>query len=342
MSVRVDRALDISAVIDGLDDAKVRALVDAAETSGLGIGGTTRVARIDGIPVFVKQLPITRREQVDPFATRNLTGLPFVSHYGIGSPAHGVGRELAAHQLTSEWVSSGEADFFPLLLGWRIIDLRCDADLSEFDGDSPKRQWGAYWPQVEKRLAEMKSAPTSMVLFLENVPETLGMWVRRSLAEGTGETVFAQAVDQIIGATAWMEKQGFHHFDVHPGNILVHEGRLLFTDFGLSLHREFELTSDEEASMSTHEGFDHDTALMHLFHWTLFELGYTSGPQRLELLSAAVADPSTPALEPVRAGLGREGADLIAGHAKGAVGITEMFAVLMRDAFGARYSGRHS
>lgn len=291
------------------------------------------------MPVFVKQLPITHREQADPFATRNLTGLPFVSHYGIGSPAHGVGRELAAHQLTSEWVSSGEADFFPLLLGWRIIDLTSNADLSEFDGDSPKHQWGAYWPQLEKRLAEMKSAPTSMVLFLENVPETLGMWVRRSLDEGTGETVFAQAVDQIIGATAWMEKQGFHHFDVHPGNILVHEGRLLFTDFGLSLHREFDLTPDQESSMPAHQGFDRDTGLMNLFHWVLFELGYISGAERLELLRAAAADPATSALEPVREALGKS-ADLIASQASAVVRLTEMFAVLIQDAFGAGYSGR--
>lgn len=299
-------------------------------------------AHIDGAPVFVKQLPITRSEEAAPLVTRNHTGLPFVSHYGIGSPGHGVGRELAAHQLTSAWVRSGEADFFPLLLGWRIIDLGCDVDFSEFDGDSPKCRWGALWPQVEKKLAELKSAPTSMVLFLEYVPETLGSWLRRSVDEGTGETVFAEAVDQIIEATAWMEKQGFHHFDVHPGNILNHEGRLLFTDFGLSLHRDFDLTPDDESSLVTHQGFDLATALMHLFHWTLFELGYASGPKRLGLLRAAAADPATSALEPVRAALGGKGAGLIAERAGDVVSTTEMFAVLMQDAFGTRYEGRQS
>ena len=186
----------------------------------------------------------------------------------------------------------------------------------------------------------MKDASKSVVLFLEYVPETLGAWVRRSLAAGTGPAVFADVVEQIIEATAWMKRQGFQHFDVHPGNILVREGRLLFTDFGLALHREFDLTPEEKASMATHEGYDRDTALMHLFHWVLFELGYTSGPQRLALLRAAAADPATPALDPVRVALGG-GADLIAQHASVAVYITEMFGVLMQDASATRYNGTH-
>lgn len=91
--------------------------------------------------------------------------------------------------------------------------------------------------------------------------------------------------------------------------------------------------------MFTHDGFDRDTALMHLFHWTLFELGYTSGPERLALLNAAAADPSTPALEPVRAALGL-GADLIAQYAGVAVSMTEMFRALTQDALAARYRRR--
>lgn len=183
----------------------------------------------------------------------------------------------------------------------------------------------------------MKDASKSLVLFLEYVPETLGTWVRRSLTAGTGPDVFADVINQIIEATAWMKTQGFLHFDVHPGNILVQEGRLLFTDFGLALYREFDLTPEEKASMVTHEAYDPDTALMHLFHWVLFELGYISGPQRLGLLRAAAADPATPALDPIRLALGVS-ADLIAQHASVAVYITEMFGVLMQDASATRYN----
>ncbi|MBG6218975.1 hypothetical protein IWX75_003463 [Arthrobacter sp. CAN_A6] len=336
MAARIDEARSVSSMLAGLDDAGIRTLIATAAPIGIGIGGTTSTVAIGGRTVFVKQLPLTSIEEAEPTATTSRLQLPFVSHYGIGSPTHAVGRELAAHQLTSQWVHTEAADFFPLLLGWRVVDVKCEADLREFDGPAPPRQWGSHWPQVQIKLAAMKDASKSMVLFLEYVPETLGGWVRTSIAEGRGATIFPDAVDQLLEATAWMNKHGFQHFDVHPGNILIRDGRLLFTDFGLALHHEFDLTAEEKTSMPTHDGFDRDTALMHLFHWTLFELGYTSGPQRLELLRAAAADPTTPALDPVRAALG-DGTDLIAQHASVVIYITEMFAALMRDAFATQY-----
>lgn len=340
MTARLDKAQRLSEVLAGLGDAGILELIETAEPVGIGIGGTTKTVRLGEVTVFVKQLPLTSLEEADPTATASRIDLPFACHYGIGSPSHGVGRELAAHQLTSRWVQSGEADFFPLLLGWRVVDLKVDADLSEFDGDVSQRQWGTHWPQVERKLSAMKDASKSVVLFLEYVPETLGVWVRRSLTAGTLAEDFADMVVQITDATQWMKTQGLLHFDVHPGNILVREGRLLFTDFGLALCHEFDLTPEEKASIATHEGFDHETALMHLFHWVLFEVGYTSGPQRLELLRAAADDPATPALDPVRVALGSS-ADLIAQHADAAVYVTEMFGILMQDASAIRYSGPH-
>ena len=336
MTVRIVEARTISSLIDWLDDASVQTLIDEADEAGAGIGGTTKTVSIGNTAVFVKQLPLTDIETADPTATLSRLQLPFVSHYGIGSPTHAAGREPAAHHMTSGWVHAGVVDFFPLLLGWRVIDSKCTADLSEFDGDAPPRQWGPHWPQVESKLEAMKDASKSMVFFLEYVPGTLGDWLRRSVAEGTGASVFPDVVEQLLNATAWMNAQGFQHFDVHPGNILIRDGRLLFTDFGLALHRDFDLTAEEEASMPTHDGFDRDTALMHLFHWTLFELGYTSGPERLELLRSAAADPTGPALDPVRTALG-DGADLLAQYAGIAVDMTEMFRALTHDALAVRY-----
>ena len=337
MTARREDARRVSEILAGLDDAGVRALVDAAETVGVGIGGTTKTVLIDGTTVFLKQLPLTNAEEADPTSTASSVGLPFACHYGIGSPSHGAGRELAAHQMASEWVRAGKAEFFPLLLGWRVLERPCGLDLHEFDGEGPPRQWGPHWPQIQKKVTAMKDAASSVVLFLEYVPDTLGALLRRSLSGDSGEAVFTDAVKQILEATEWMRAEGFQHFDVHPGNILVREGSLLLTDFGLTLHGSFDLTEEEAASMASHEGYDRDTALMHLFHWVLFELGFTTGPQRLDLLRAAAADPATPALEPVRAVLGN-GANLIACHAAAAVYITEMFAALLQDAFATRYS----
>lgn len=339
MTTRIDDAHATATVLAQLDDAGIRELIEEAEQLGIGIGGTTKEARVGGTTVFVKLLPLTRLEEADPTVTTSALRLPFVSHYGIGSPSHAVGRELAAHQKTSGWVATGAVDFFPLLLGWRVVDLPCDTDFSEFDSEAAPRQWGSLWPHVRSRLDAMRDASKSMALFLEHVPQTLGGWVRRSLAEGTGPVVFPDVVDQLLEATEWMNRQGFQHFDVHPGNILVRDGRLLFTDFGLALHHDFDLTAHELESMPAHDGFDRDSGLMHLLHWTLFELGYTSAEQRCDVLRAADADPSTPALDPIRSAL-RSGAHLIAQHAGTAVSMTEMFAGLMENALAPGY--RHS
>ena len=339
MTERLDAALAVTAALDGMDDAQVRRLIEDAERVGVGIGGETKTVRIGGATVFVKQLPLTGIEEAAPTSTASRLQLPFVAHYGIGCPTNAVGRELAAHQVTNKWVQAGVTDFFPLLLGWRIVDVKSEADLSEFDGDALTRQWGSHWPILQDKLAAMKTASKSMVLFLEYVPQTLGALIRLSLDQGTAREVFPDVVHQVLEATAWMNSQGFQHFDVHPGNILIRDGRLLYTDFGLALHRDFELTAEEKEGMPEHVGFDRDSALMHLFHWTLYELGYKSGDERLGLLRAAAADASTPALAPVRAALGN-GADLIAQYAGVALYITELFAALKQDTFAAEYRRR--
>lgn len=46
-------------MLAGLDNAGVRTLIDAAEPVGVGIGGTTKTARISEATVSVKQLPLT-------------------------------------------------------------------------------------------------------------------------------------------------------------------------------------------------------------------------------------------------------------------------------------------
>lgn len=336
MTVRTDAASTVTSALSGMDDAGVRRLVEGADSFGIGIGGTTKTVRVGDATVFVKQLPLTSSEETDPTATASRLQLPFSAHYGIGCPSNSAGRELAVHELTTRWVQAGLTDFFPLLLGWRIMDLKSEADLSEFDGDAASRQWGAHWPQIESRLAALKAASRSMVFFLEYVPETLGDLIRRSLDQGTGPEFFPDAVEQILEATAWMNSRGLQHFDVHPGNILVRDGRLLYTDFGLALHQGFELAPEEESGMRAHVGFDRDSALMHLFHWTLYEVGYRSGEERLGLLRAAAAGASTPALDPVRAALGN-GADLIAQYADIAIYVTELFGALKKDALAAEY-----
>jgi serine/threonine protein kinase len=187
----------------------------------------------------------------------------------------------------------------------------------------------------------LRHADASVVLFLEHAPETLDAWLRRHFAADahTAGAAFADALHQIISATTWMRAHGLLHLDVHPQNILLSEGRLLFTDFGLSMHRSFELDHDELAFYATHGNYDHDAGVTSLLHWTLAELGAGSRSQRLTILHAAAVDGSTEALGGVRARL-RGAAALIGEHATTAIAVTEMFDLLMTNAATASYGSR--
>lgn len=180
-SSRSIRGQRLASVLAGLDDAAVVALLARGEWLGTGIGGSTARVHVDGAPVFVKQLPLTLLEKSDIRSTANRFRLPTACYYGIASPGFGVGRELATHELTSGWVHGGVCDIFPLLLHWRVVDQKCQIDTSEIEGPGAER-WGTYWPRVRDRLDALREAESSVVLFLEHVPQTLGTWLRQKLA----------------------------------------------------------------------------------------------------------------------------------------------------------------
>ncbi len=311
-------------------------LLYGSRVVGVGIGGTTRVAQFRGSKVFIKQMPLTAEQNLAPTATRSWLDLPVTSHYGLVSPSHGVGRELAAHQLTSAWVWEREADFFPLLLDWRIADVTCDVDFSEFDVAEVRQRWGRYWPKIRREIDSLRASRSSLLLVLEYVPETLASWLRSSVASRRAGTIFSDAVAQILEATTWMKSRHFQHFDLHPGNILVRDGTLLFSDFGLALHSSFVLSSAEENAMSAHGDFDRDTALMHLFHWLLYEMGFESREQRLKLLRSFANGSRQIVPDPVREALG-DSAGLLMDHAHTVVAMTDMYDALVVDVTATDY-----
>jgi hypothetical protein len=324
----------LSAALADLSDAEMITLLAHAEPLGVGIGGSTARVRIDGSDVFVKQLPVTDLESNDQTSTANPFELPVACHYGIGSPGFGVGREIAAHELTSNWVTSGVTDIFPILYHWRRLDLRCDTDVSELTGVAAQRQWGLHWPKVRGRVDALTTAESSVAIFLEYAPRTLDQWLRRQFASGRGGAALSHSIEQIVAATAWMDANGLQHLDLHPRNILVHDGRFLFTDFGLALHKDFGMGRHERAFFDSHHRQDHDTAITSLLHWTLAELGVGSRAERLRMLRAAAADPSAGELDPVRADL-MGSADIIARYAAIGASTTALFDELAVDASSA-------
>lgn len=334
----VSKLEELTALLADLDDAEVLAILDGAEHLATGIGGATSRVRLQGSDIFVKHLPLTAIEKDDPISTINRFGLPVSCHYGIGSPGFGVGREIATHQLTSKWVTSGATAHFPVLYHWRVLDQRCRVDVSEFDGAAPQLQWGSHWPRVRARVEALATARSSVVLFLEYVPQTLDMWLREQFSSGDGTAALSSAIKQIVTGAAWMDAHGMQHFDLHPRNILVRDGAMVFTDFGLALHQDFAMNRDERAFFAAHGGYDHDTGIASLLHWVLAELGIGSRTRRLEVLRAAASDHRATELDPFRAMLG-DGADLIAQYAPIGVTTTAFFDALMQNASATTYSG---
>lgn len=332
------RAEQLGGVLARLDDAALLALLAGGQHVATGIGGSTARVHVQGAPVFVKQLPLTALEQTDTTSTANRFSLPTVCHYGIGSPGFGVGRELASHERTSGWVRDGACDFFPLLLHWRVLDRRCQTDTSEFEGPEMARKWGSHWPRVGERVDALREAGSSLVLFLENVPQTLESWLRRQFAADphSAGTAFAEALEQLTSATAWMRSRGLQHLDVHPQNILMSQGRLLFTDFGLSMDERFQLDPDERSFFASHGHYDHDAGVTSLLHWILAEVGIGPRADRLATFRAVATGRGAEHLGRVRA-RAAGAAEYVEEHAQTAVAVTELFDRLMGDATATGY-----
>jgi hypothetical protein len=119
--IRTSRYQVVSRRLAGLNDADVMTLLARTSTPTVGFGGTTSTTTIDGVPVFVKRVPLTdlERRPENAGSTANLFGLPNFYQYGIGSTGFGVWRELAVHTMTTRWVLERQFAGFPLLYHWR-------------------------------------------------------------------------------------------------------------------------------------------------------------------------------------------------------------------------------
>jgi hypothetical protein len=245
-----------------LDDDGLAAVVAGAAPLGTGIGGATAALDVDGVPVFVKQVPLTATELAAPHDTGNLFGLPLFYQYGVGSAGFGAWRELTAHRLTTGWARAGRPVAVPQLYHWRVLPRRPAPAV-----DVEERV--AYWdgsPAVRRRLTELNAARTALTLFLQHIPHRLGPWLTERLAAGDG-AAGADVAAQLDAALAALNAGGLLHFDAHMHNLLTDGRRVYVTDFGLALHETFTRTPAEAAFLRAHAGYDRRHAMGHLATW---------------------------------------------------------------------------
>ncbi len=258
-----------------LSDRQLGEAVAAADPIGFGIGGRSAELDIDGTRVFVKRIPLTDVETrpENTGSTANLFGLPMFYQYGVGSAGFGAWRELAVHSMTTNWVLGNQYAGFPLMYHWRVLpDSPPEGFADEFGSIEVAV---AHWegsPAVRERLEAIGRSSSSLVVFLEHVPQTLATWLRghRDAAQKSRDNSPYPWVEEALArGAAFMSSHGLVHFDAHFGNILT-DGRLLyFADFGLALSSDFELSEAEAGFLSNHLAYDRYYTTSHLLRYHL-------------------------------------------------------------------------
>lgn len=253
----------VAALLAGRTDGELAALLRAASLNGVGVGGSSSIADVDGVPVFVKRVPITDRELTHPDSTANLFGMPARWQYGmyrLAGPGFGAWRELAANQSVTEGVLAGESESFPLLHHWRVLPGRPPVAAEHLDIDAVVAQFGGN-QAVRARFEALAGATASLVLFLEHLPDELPRW----LSDPVGK---AAAVErQLFEMVAFLRNREILHLDGHFGNIRADEERLYLVDFGLATSPRFDLSDAERHFAARNAGHDADYASMRLVNW---------------------------------------------------------------------------
>lgn len=244
-------------------DDELAALLQAASLNGVGVGGGSSIADVDGVPVFVKRVPITGRELAHPHNTANLFDLPVRWQYGmyrLAGPGFNAWRELAANQSVTDGVLDGEAESFPLLHHWRVLPGRPPVAPEHLDIDAVVAQFGGN-RAVRARFEALAGATSSLVLFLEYLPDGLLRWLDDPV--GRAATVERQLFEMV----AFLRHREVLHLDGHFGNIRADDDRLYLVDFGLATSPRFDLSDAERDFAARNAGHDADYASMRLVNW---------------------------------------------------------------------------
>jgi hypothetical protein len=284
-AARLRRHAAIASSLANLSDRELHRMVDEIAVVGSGIGGIRKLLLVDGIPVFVKCVPLTdlERRPENVMSTANMFDLPLGCQYGVGSPSFGAWRELAANAMTTGWVLAGESDSFLLMHHWRVLDGLSDVaakpeELANIEG------MVEYWhgcAAMRQRLEAIAQSTAMVTLFLEYIPQGLTEWLEGQVARDADAAAAAiEMVEHSLRSdVAFMNAGGLFHFDAHFGNIRTDGERLYFADFGLATSPQFELSAAESSFLATNISHDACHTITRLVDWLVTELTCVPDPQ---------------------------------------------------------------
>jgi hypothetical protein len=248
-------------------DTELAALVAAARSNDVGVGGGSGVLDVDGVPVFVKRIPLTDRELAHPRSTANLFELPVFCQYGVGtSPGFNAWRELAANLVVTEAVLAGETRSFPVLYHWRVLPGRAPVAAEHADIDTVVAALDGS-PAVRARFDALAAASHSLVLFCEYVPCPALDWLREDPV-GTAEL----AERQFAHIVEFLRGKRLLHMDGHFGNMRTDGERICLSDFGLVTSPRFDLSAAERDFAERHVAHDEGYAAMRLVNWLVMDV----------------------------------------------------------------------
>ncbi|MCA0402796.1 MAG: protein kinase family protein [Proteobacteria bacterium] len=277
-STRIITYSNIATELALLSDQCLTELVKNAMPIGTSIGGTSALLEISEKKVFIKKIRITdiERRPENIMSTRNIFELPLYYQYGIGSAGFGVWRELATHIMTTNWILSGECKNFPLMYHWRllprtILEAPTLEQLAELESDV---EWWGGSSIIRARLMENLKASADIVVFLEYFPETLNKWLHQQILVGgdVAESASKMVDSNLNAITSFINSRGLLHFDAHFNNIMTDGHDLYFTDFGLAICSQFDLSEAELDFFKKNYNYDQCYTKAYFVEWLLKEL----------------------------------------------------------------------
>lgn len=268
--MRLSKYNYVSKYMQSLSNDEVLKLLKQGKPLHSGYGSTIKL-EIEGIPIFVKQVPLNEIEgkPQNIQSTANLFNLPLYYQYGVGSGGFSVWRELSAHAMTTGWVLAKESQNFPLMYHWRILDNF--QEKKPFDEDEFNNHV-TYWEnslEIGQRVKANQQALSNVVIFIEYIPETLKSWLNKEFKKGNIaiDKAIAMVEENLQAASLFLNKKGMLHFDAHFHNILTDGEHLYFSDFGLAISSQFNLSKEESKFFQIHSNYDRYYVATKLTNW---------------------------------------------------------------------------